>query len=104
MYKCISDSNQSSVQEEDILTPQSWSVKVTLNSPNCVYDLSVIGTTQNLQLSLPYQGHFKYSADFKGIVLKLQQNLEEFDSNFQHFRKHHKYFATKSATYFTAIF
>lgn len=61
----------------------------------CIWPDKVIGTTKNLQLSLPYQGHFKYSADFKGIVLKPQRNLEEFRSNFQHFRKHYEYFASK---------
>lgn len=61
----------------------------------CIWLDKVIGTTQNLQLSLPYQEHFKYSADFKGIVLNPQWNLEEFGSNFQHFRNHYEYFANK---------
>lgn len=41
MYKCISDSNQPRMQEEDILTPlKSYNVNLTLNSPNCIYDLT----------------------------------------------------------------
>lgn len=96
MYKWVSDSNQSRVQEEGISTSlKAYNLKVTLNSPNCIYDL-----TKSLGHHRIYNFPFhtkdtKYSAELEGIVLKPQWNSEEFGSNFQHFRKQYEYFASK---------
>lgn len=104
MYKCISDSNQPRVQEEDILTPlKSYSVRVTLTSPNCVYDLTK-SLGQHRIYNFPFHTKDTLKAAFKGIVLNTTVKIRRIWQQFPAFQEILWVLCKQTATYFTAFF